>query len=657
MEETSTRFRVDVRSLLISFFIAATTSLSLVHFNRVESGLSTLSYLPRCYSGPIMAPVCCLIICYSLVSYLRRNVKWSWDYLLYVIPALFFAFFMVEGRFFETDDGVDFFTPELFFGFQCFIALLGYAVFLFCLFLLGDVLLSGLGNASDAEPTSLLGSLCRFLERRPFLATMVILVVISLPNIVLNYPSHFSWDSTGQMAQGYGVTKYVPNVRLISEDVRLFNHHPVTHTLLIHLCLRLGTTVFHSWDAGAFIYTILQLALFFTAISYTSKMLIEKAHVRAFPVLVMVLFTALHPRYQTFSTLMTKDTIYCSFFMLLVCLSFEILMDCGAKRSIVLWCLSILGMILFRNDGVYLVCPMLFSMLFFKSSRKYAAYALVGAIAFFLAWNNLVLPFFSITPGSKREVLSLPFQQTACYLNEYPDDVTQEERAAIDAVLSYEGLAEAYDRDISDPVKGLYRESATSDDLNRYFGAWASMFARHPDAYFRATLGGNYQFFYPSRKPSINYALEEKQRAMDRANDLLSEFGADFSYPQWLQPARRVFHVARDCFFGLPIIGIATTSFPFIFVVIFLFFFAIRHGVYKTLPLYVLQAMQVAVLIAGPCNGYYFRYTFPIAICLPMLVFVTVRLAGEKAGSLLTDRDGHFGRHGRGKDQSPQLGY
>lgn len=655
MRDVGARHKVDLASLLISFCIASATSLSLVYFERVEGGLATLFYLPQCYSGPMMAPVCCLLICYPLVSYLRRNVEWSWDYLTYVIPALFFAFFMVEGRFFETEDGVDFFTPELFFRLQCAVALLGYTALLQCLFVLGDVLLCGSRKDPDSDATGPLGSLCLLLERRPFLATMAILVVISLPSIVLNYPCHISWDSAGQMAQGYGVKSYVPNVRLISEDVRLFNHHPVVHTLLIHLCLRIGTTVFHSWNAGAFIYSLFQIALFFTAVSYSAKMLIEKAHVRTFPVLAMVLFTAFHPRYQTFLMLMTKDTIYCSFFVLAACFSYEILMEWGTRKTVVLWCLSMLGMILFRNDGVYLVCPMLLSMLFLKSSRKYAAGALVGAIAFFLVWNNLVLPLFSITPGSKREMLSLPFQQTARYLTEYPDDVTREEMAAIDAVLSFEDLAEAYERDISDPVKGLYREDSTSDDLKGYFGAWASMFRRHPDAYFRATLGGKYQFFYPSIRPSSKYSLEEKQRAMDRANDLLSECGANFSYPKRLQPVRRIFYGVRDCAFGLPIISLATTSYPFVLIVVFAFFFAIRHGAYKTLPLYVLQAMQVAVLIAGPCNGYYFRYTFPIAVCLPMLVFITVRLVGEEADLRLTDCDGRFGCHGKGKAQSSQL--
>ena len=69
-------------------------------------------------------------------------------------------------------------------------------------------------------------------------------------------------------------------------------------------------------------------------------------------------------------------------------------------------------------------------------------------------FNSILLPVWGITPGSKGEMLSIPFQQTARYVKEYPEDIMEQERLAIDNLLQYDKLAEAYNPSLSDPVKG-----------------------------------------------------------------------------------------------------------------------------------------------------------------------------------------------------------
>lgn len=101
-----------------------------------------------------------------------------------------------------------------------------------------------------------------------------------------------------------------------------------------------------------------------------------------------------------------------------------------------------------------------------------------------------------VEPGSVKEMLSVPFQQTARYLKEYPDDVTSKERKAINKILDYDKLAEIYQPDRSDNVKDTYKNK--KGGLKRYFRqAWLPMFFKHPDAYFEATLENTYGYYYP----------------------------------------------------------------------------------------------------------------------------------------------------------------
>lgn len=101
-----------------------------------------------------------------------------------------------------------------------------------------------------------------------------------------------------------------------------------------------------------------------------------------------------------------------------------------------------------------------------------------------------------VEPGSVKEMLSVPFQQTARYLKEYPDDVTSKERKAINKILDYDKLAEIYQPERSDHVKDTYKDK--KGGLKRYFRqAWLPMFFKHPDAYFEATLENTYGYYYP----------------------------------------------------------------------------------------------------------------------------------------------------------------
>ena len=83
-------------------------------------------------------------------------------------------------------------------------------------------------------------------------------------------------------------------------------------------------------------------------------------------------------------------------------------------------------------------------------------------------------------------MLSVPFQQTARYLREYPDDVTASEKKAINRILDYDVLAEKYNPELSDPVKITFRFRDDDNDpkldgyMNDYFKAWFAMFRRHP---------------------------------------------------------------------------------------------------------------------------------------------------------------------------------
>ena len=100
----------------------------------------------------------------------------------------------------------------------------------------------------------------------------------------------------------------------------------------------------------------------------------------------------------------------------------------------------------------------------------------------------MILPALNVAPGGRQELRGFIFQQTARYMVEYQNDVTEYEKGVISSVLDYDHLTENYDPTLQDPVKYTFNQSATTEMLNDYYRVWWKMFLRHPDSYIQATL-------------------------------------------------------------------------------------------------------------------------------------------------------------------------
>ena len=127
--------------------------------------------------------------------------------------------------------------------------------------------------------------------------------------------------------------------------------------------------------------------------------------------------------------------------------------------------------------------------------------ALLAACVVQFLYANVLLPACNVPSGPFHEMLSVPFQQTARYVREYPEDITEEEYAVIDAILGMEDLAERYDPNLSDPVKNACTDDSST--VGPYLKIWLKQFLRHPLVYVEATMNNCYGFFHPNSREYI----------------------------------------------------------------------------------------------------------------------------------------------------------
>ena len=278
----------------------------------------------------------------------------------------------------------------------------------------------------------------------------------------------------------------------------------------------------------------------------------------------------------------------------------------------ILFALLILLVILFRNNGIYTIILTLPVLLFMrKEIRVPILIVLVFSLSMYIGYNKVLLPHFEIANTSIREVLSVPFQQTARLVKYYDKDLTYEDKKIIDKVLGYSDLAERYETDLSDNVKNKFNKYTTDEELKEYFEVWFKYLLKRPVVYIDATINNIYGYFYPNTSAwYIYHGLNEK----------LPEAGFDYHYNNlsWL---RNILIGYGESFPYIPILGTISNIGMVVWIHILLLGILIVNKMNKYIPILLPSITFILVCVVGPANTY-FRYILPCVFALPIIICI-----------------------------------
>ncbi|MDE6015916.1 MAG: hypothetical protein K2H41_09505 [Acetatifactor sp.] len=327
-------------------------------------------------------------------------------------------------------------------------------------------------------------------EKHPFLVPLAVMLICSLPVLISFFPGTLEADAYRQLS----------NMRSGDWDA----HYPVMASRLMDGVLCLGQLLFKNDNLAFFMYTGTQYFLQCLVFAYTMSVL---GRMRT-PVVIRwgaLVYFSLFSVFQMYGYTMVKDSMFYIVFILFAALSADIIArgeGVGTRRlTIALGAVSLLP-VFFRNNGLHLI---LFTVAAgFLLCRKYKRLyltMLAGALLGVLI-NSGVMHLYGVEGGSVREMLSVPLQQTARYLSEHYDEVTDEERKALEGIFEVElrEVAALYQPEISDPVKDCVAYRPDREALEAYLSVWARQFLKHPGTYVQAFLNHTYGYFYPDRE-------------------------------------------------------------------------------------------------------------------------------------------------------------
>lgn len=327
----------------------------------------------------------------------------------------------------------------------------------------------------------------------PFAGPFFILMCCELPWWYAFWPGTLQYDSCGQLLQYLGVGK-------------MTGHHPVSVTILMGILLDMGRSVFHSDNAGIFIYTLLQFTMQCIVFSY-GFCVFKRLCVPIWFRWVSLVFYGLFPLLPNWGISYVKDSGYYICFVLLTLSTLDLFgmeEDQNISRKRLIWIAALLGVSLFRNDGRYVALAAVIGAALLRRKQFRTCLAGAGCVVLFLFLvEGVYMPLRNIPSGSVREMLSVPLLQTAGYVKEYRSEITVEEQDAIMGVFEVNTLSEIpdrYDSMISDRLKDVFAEYPDREQLTAYLKVWLKQLTKHPLVYLQVYWEHCSGYFDPFRK-------------------------------------------------------------------------------------------------------------------------------------------------------------
>ena len=299
-------------------------------------------------------------------------------------------------------------------------------------------------------------------RKRLFILSAVLIFLGSVPYLWLYAPGLNIFDTHDQLLQFFGYPSY------IGDGSALSDHHPVFLSVVYAAFMKLGLLLGDA-NIGQLVYSLVNMAVIAAAWAYALCVLYDLG-LNKKVCLIIAAFVALYPVTALYAFNMCKDVSAAPFVLIYVSQMLRIHHSEGAvmkdKRFMLQLGINAFALMLVRKPSMYaLVFASIFLIIRYRGVRVRLAAALLGAAALFsVGYSLLLLPALGVIPGETREMLSIPFQMTARYLNTYGNDVTPEELEAVSRVLDLESIKN-YDPRLSDPVKDTSNPNLSDGNL------------------------------------------------------------------------------------------------------------------------------------------------------------------------------------------------
>lgn len=452
-----------------------------------------------------------------------------------------------------------------------------------------------------------------------FLIVWAFIFVSWIPAYLILYPGVLAYDMPSQVRSALGTID--------------LNHHPVLHTWLIRVFLKIGNNLFSSYEFGIGLLSLLQMLLLSYALARLVSLL-KKKNVPVWFVLGTTLVSALWFMNACLSVTMIKDTLHAAFLILFACHFTEIVLNpleySKQKRNLILLPIVSFFMCAFRNNGIhiYVFCFAVLTVLWIIKIKKVKAFipliiAILLPVFMFKIYSGPVFEALNIQQGEVREALSVPIQQLQRVAINKAGELTEDQAYLMNYYITDLAWREwdpgrKYDPFVADPAKSCFISVHYNEDPKFFWNFYLETGKQFSKEYVAAFLSNTVGFWYPGfyeqsyvvyeDYPSEEFDVPLERKSIVNAEGLKTFYESVCQSEFWRKtPVVRLFFVT----------GFA----PWILCYALILSWKKKGFFTKVFPLFLPMIAQYGIMILSPIAS--FRYSWPYFLMLP-LCFIAI---------------------------------
>lgn len=323
------------------------------------------------------------------------------------------------------------------------------------------------------------------LSKKVSMALFLIFFLCYLITLLGVYPGFFVYDAQDELLQ------------VITRNFS--THHPLFHVLFLGGIIQAGYKIFGTYNAGIFLFMLIQAAIFSFGNVYMLSVMTRKGIKKGLLILTGI-FLGVFPVIHMMVLCSCKDSLFAFSFMMWI--ASQIDEDQQNKKIprtfwMIFWGVC---MCLLRNNAIYamLVWGVLALLL---RKGKYAV-SVVGIVVLSMICSIGVKTLFHAKEGGKQEMLTVPIQQIARVYNYSPEVFELEEIKQLNEYIPEEAW-HRYRPKLSDGVKYEFNNELYKQDSGTFWKLWWKGFTKAPLSYANAWFMTSYGYWYPWAKHDV----------------------------------------------------------------------------------------------------------------------------------------------------------
>lgn len=444
-------------------------------------------------------------------------------------------------------------------------------------------------------------------NKKSFILVAFFIFLAYVPYLLNYYPGNVLIDSVIQILQGTGA-------------MELTNHHPVLHTQIIAICMKIGQCIFNSYQTGAFIYTLMQTLITSLIFSFCIYYMAKK-QVPVFVRVLAMLFYMFCPTIGFYTITMYKDIPFALTILLTIIGLIEMVTNTEdffkSKKKMLFLLIMITLSIFFRNNGVYaIILTFPFILIYFKKYYKQILIIFLVPIIMYKTITGPVYKGLGIEQGSTREALSIPIQQFARLMVTKEHELSEEQKNKIRQYLPIENFKELYMPVFADPIKSNFSEEGFEKDKLGLVKLYIELALQFPVETVESFIMGSYGYYYPN---TVGWGIYTGVN--------IEQFGAYEEYKFVQQPIIKIQILDKLNEFvntrNLPIISMFLSIGFLFWIVLACITYLIYHKKYKYILIFLPLLFVWLTALASPVFGEP-RYVYSLFTCLPPLLGISL---------------------------------